>query len=251
MGVWSIPRGTLIGIALAFALTGCAHYVTPGAGANIGNLASADGDIAERMKREPAASFPVRLAVARIQASGYSTYNSQCYGAGQYCVVTTRDIETEQDFDRLSGLPMVAGVAPISRILLPDKLASIKDIRLAAASLKADMALVYSIDTRFTVESTDIGPLAVISLGFLPNKNARVTSTASAALFDVRTGFVYGATEATATESQRATMWSTEAAIDSSRMKAEADAFQQLLGEFESLWKGVVETHAQTSKTRG
>lgn len=235
----------LITAVLAFCITGCATYQTPGAGVNVGNLSKADGDIAEVMKREPAAPFPSRVAMARVQTAGYSSRNNQCYGRGAFCVVTTRDIETEQDVARLGRLPMVSGVAAMSRILLPETLNSIKDFRLAAANLKTDMLLVYSVDTRFNVESTDIGPLALISLGFLPNKKAVVSTTASAALFDVRTGFVYGVAEASATEQQRATVWSSEEAIDSSRLKTEAESFQKLLGEFEKLWKVVVEEHAR------
>jgi hypothetical protein len=106
------------------------------------------------------------------------------------------------------------------------------------------MLLVYSMDTGFNVENTDLGPLSLITLGFLPNKKARVTATASAAIFDVRTGFIFGVAEATATEQQRATFWSSSEAIDSARLAAEANAFQKLIGEVEKLWGGVVATHA-------
>ncbi|AXQ31789.1 hypothetical protein D0B54_18055 [Solimonas sp. K1W22B-7] len=231
--------------ALVLLLSACATYQTPGAGVNVGNLSRADTDIAEIMKREPASPFPARIAVARVQGTGYYSRGNQCYGKGSYCVVTTRDVETDQDFERLGRLPKISGLAAMSRILLSDQLNSTKDLRVAAATLKADLLLVYSLDTRFNVESTDIGPLGLISLGFLPNKKAQVSTTASAALFDVRTGYVYGVMEATAREQQRATVWSSEEAIDSSRLKTEATSFQQLLGEFEKLWKGVVETAAR------
>lgn len=237
-------RGSLqlvIGL-MALLLSACANYQTPGAGVNVSNLDKADADIAEIMKREPASPFPARIAVARAQAAGYFSRNSECYGRGNYCVVTTRGVEAEQDMARLARLPMIGSVATMSRILLPEQLNSVRDLRVAAATLKADMLLVFSLDTRFNVESTDIGPLALISLGFLPNKKAQVSTSASAALFDVRTGFVYGVVEATAREEQRATVWSSESAIDSARLKTEAASFQQLLGEFEKLWKGVVES---------
>lgn len=232
--------------SLLLMVTGCATYQTPGAGVNIGNLSRADSDIAELMKREPAAPFPARIAVVRVQTTGYYSRNNQCYGGGQFCVVTTRDIETEKDLERLSRLPMVGGVAFVNRMLLPSELKSIKDLRLAAATLKTDLLLVYSIDTRFNVESTEIGPLGLISLGFLPNKKAHVTTTASSALFDVRSGYVFGAVEATSTEQQRATYWSSNDAVESARLKTEAEAFQKMLGEFEKLWKGVVEQQAAT-----
>jgi hypothetical protein len=225
----------------ALLMSGCATYRTPGAGLSIGDLSRMDADITELMQREPAAQFPASLATARVQASGYYSRNNDCYGKGRYCVVTARDIETAQDMQRLMRMPEISAVAPLSRLLFPAQLDSIRDIRIAASNLKADIVLVYSVDTHFSVESTDIGPLALISLGFLPNKKAHVTTTASAALFDVRSGFVYGVAEATAAEQQRATVWSTQQSIDNSRLKTEAEAFHRLLGEIESLWSGIAQ----------
>ena len=232
-------------IAVALLTASCASYRTPGAGVNIGNLSASEGDIAELMSREPAASFPARLAIVRVEATGYYSYNSHCYGQGRYCVVTTRDIETDRDFATIASWPMISDIAAMSRLLLPPQLNTVKELRLAAASLKTDMLLVYSVDTRFTVESAEIGPLALISLGFLPNKKAHVTTTASSALFDVRSGFVYGSAEATASEQQRATVWSSTGAVERARLRTEVEAFQKLLGEVEKLWKGVVEHRPQ------
>jgi hypothetical protein len=207
------------------------------------DVEKADTDIGEIMKREPAAAFPARIAVARVEAPGYRTNGAQCFGKGRMCLVTAHEVESDQDFDRLANLEMVAGLAPLGRMLIPTEIRSVKDLRLGAASVKADMLLIYSIDTRFNVESADIGPLALISLGFLPNKKAHVTATASAVLYDVRTGFVYGVAESTATEQQRATAWSSGAAVDASRVRAERQAFQGLLGEYEKLWRGIVREH--------
>jgi len=226
-------------------LAGCATYRTPGAGVNLGEFSRGEADIAEVMKREPAASFPASIAIARVEAPGYTTRGASCFGKGHLCLVTAREVETDADFERLTALPQVAALAPMSRMLIPGELNTMKDLRLGAASLKADLLLVYSIDTRFNVESTDMGPLALVSLGFLPNKKARVNATASAALIDVRTGFVYGVAESTATEEQRSSVWSTESAIDNSRLKAERGAFQGLLGEYDKLWRGVVRDHAE------
>lgn len=228
-----------------FTMSGCATYQTPGKGVNVGNLAKTSADISELMAREPAAPFPAGLAVVRVEGSGYYSRSNTCYGGGQYCVVTTRDIETDQDFEKLTRLPLVAKVAMMNRLLLPTTFDTIKDLRLAAASLKTDILLIYSLDTRFKVENTDIGPLALISLGFLPNKNAHVTTTASAAFFDVRTGFIYGALESTATEEQRATFWSSEEAVENARLKTESAAFHKLVGELDGLWGGIIKEHLQ------
>lgn len=221
-------------------LGSCATYTTPGAGVNVGNLEAADEDIGELLTLEPASPFPARLALVRVQASGYYSFGNRCYGRGKFCVVTTRDVEDEEDLQRIADWPMIAELAVMNRLLLPPELESLKDLRRAAATLKTDLLLVYSLDTGFIIENTEIGPLSLISLGFLPNKNARVTSTASAALYDVRTGFLYGVAESTAREEQRATFWSSDDAVDNARLKTEAEAFQSLLGEVESLWNNVL-----------
>ena len=242
-------RKPLVLVLLIAALTGCATYTTPGAGVNVGDLSAADEDIAEIMRREPAAPFPARLSVARAQAPGYSSDTNSCYGTGRYCIVTSRDVETEDDFARIGNLPMVADIAPLNRILLPEQLNSVRELRIAAAKLKTDILLIYSFDTRFNVESADVGPFQLISLGFLPNKKAHVTTTASAALFDVRTGFVYGVAEHTATEQQRATFWSSYDAIEKARLKTESASFEGLLDQLEALWKQVVEAHAAPARS--
>jgi hypothetical protein len=232
--------GTLIAIFLA----GCATYQTPGAGVSMGDFSKADTEITEVMKREPTATFPARVAIARVEAPGYYTRGATCFGKGRMCLVTAHEIEMDGDFARIGSLPMVAGTATMGRMLVPGEINSIRDLRLGAASLKASLLLVYSIDTRFHVESTDIGPLALVSLGFLPNKKAHVTATASAALFDVQTGFVYGVAESTATEEQHATVWSSEDAVESSRLRAEREAFHDLITEYEKLWQGIIREHA-------
>src|ERR1043166_2528393 len=119
--------------------SGCSSYVTPGRGVSIGSLVKVDEDIAERMKREPRAEFPCRIGVVRVQDSGYRSYHCEGYGSGRYSVVTTRDIETDADWARLEKLSRVGGIAPLNRLVIPVNLQSDRDLRLAAASVKADM----------------------------------------------------------------------------------------------------------------
>ena len=221
-------------------IQGCSStYTTPAGGVNITSLT--DDDIAKLMKVKPASSFPARIAIARVQASGYVSRTNSGYGSGRYSVVTTRDIEDNSDFERLSKLKMVQGIAPLSRLLLPSKnLDSIKDLRLSAARLKTDLILIYSVDTAFHIEGTPLGPLSAITLGFLPNKKAFVTSTTSGALFDVRTGYVYGTSEATKREEQRTTIWNSRDAIDEARVTAEKASFKAFMLEFEKLWNKTI-----------
>ena len=244
--MWSAAK--VMALCWLAALAGCATYTTPGAGVNLENLTRADADIGELLKAEPAATFPARIAVVRVQASGYSSRTNQCYGHGQFCVVTTRDIEPDESYQMLAKLPQVVGMGLMNRLLLPSKFTSPRELRQSAAKLKADLLLVYSLDTGFRVENTDLGPLALITLGFLPTKNARVTATASAVMFDVRTGFVYGVAEASAVEEQRGTFWSSSEAVDSARQKAETAAFQKLVGEVGRFWDDVLKTHQPARK---
>lgn len=229
----------------AVVLSGCAgRYVTPARGISMDSLSKADLDIRERMTREPSAEFPARIATVRVQDNGYRSYRVEGYGHGEYSVVTTREVEEDKDFERLQKLPMVAAVAPLNRMVIPRELRSDRELRLAAASLKADLLLAYSFDTAYRIDGRDIGPLGLITLGFLPVNEAVVTSTASAALFDVRTGYVYGLAESTAREKQSASAWTTEDAADDARIRAERKAFDNLLDELEKVWKEVVEQHA-------
>ncbi len=238
----SLTSLLVLGVLL---LQGCATYTTPSAGVNISSIG--DADISDLFSVEPASPFPARVAVARVQASGYVSRTNQGFGSGRYSVVTTRDVEKEADFEKFAALEKVAAVAPLNRLLLPKHLSSIKDLRLASARLKADMVLVYSIDTSFDVQDTPLGPLTAITLGFLPNKKAFVSATTSAALIDVRTGYIYGVAEATKREQQRASTWNKRNAIDRARLAAESESFKSLMVELETLWKSVTNQYVSTA----
>jgi hypothetical protein len=221
----------------ALAGAGCASYQTPGGGASIAELTTPS--IADAMARKPAVSWPARLIVVRVQAGGYQSASNSGYGQGRYSVVTTRDIETEADFSRLAAFPRVAAVGALNRVLLPSNVSSAEDLRVAAAQLQGDIVLLYTIDTAFRTETRQVGPLQLVSLGFFPNKKAKVTSTSAAALIDTRTGFVYGVAEWTAHEEQRSDVWKNQAAIEKARARAERAAFTGMLDEVEKLWAGV------------
>ena len=223
---------------IAIFISGCATYTTPGGGVQLSDLA--ETDINELMSKKPAASFPANISIARIQAPGYQTYRLSSYGAGRYSVVTAREIESESDFQYLSQLPQVEGLAPLNKILLPTNLDSIKSLREASARLKTDILLIYTFDTTFHAGEQKFAPLNVISLGVLKNKKVTVTTTVSAAFFDVRTEYLYGLSEATAKESKHASVWSTSSTVDDLRITTEKSAFQKLLPEIEKTWSGII-----------
>lgn len=232
-------RRTIRVLALlsALAAQGCATYTTPGGAVSIPAITGAN--VAQALAREPAASFPAHVIVARVQAPGYWSNTNRGYGAGAYSVVTTRDIEEEGDFERLAALPGVSAVGAIGRVLLPSTMGTTEELRVAAAQLRGDILLLYTLDTAFRTDTQRLGPLQAIALGFFPNKKALVSSTCAVALIDVRTGFVYGVAEATATEEQRSNVWNTSAAIDRGRLLAERRAFVDALAQVERTWSDV------------
>ncbi len=240
-------RIILAAACLAF-LGACAtHYTTPAAGVSLAAISEKDEDIAEAFKREPAITFPARLAVARVASSGYRTLTNEGYGYGAFSVITVRDVESEDAIRELSSLPKIVAVAPLSRIMLPNNLRTTRDLRQSAAQLRADAILIYTLDTTFRTESTQIGPLQTIALGMFDTENAIVTSTCSFAIIDVRTGFIYGTGETTAMETKRSNMWGTSDAADKARMKAETRAFDDGIDEVAKLWTSIVLEHALAS----
>jgi hypothetical protein len=61
---------------------------------------------------------------------------------------------------------------------------------------------------------------------------------------DTRNGYVYGVDETTARSNQIASAWTSDDAVDDARLRTEGKAFDQLVGEFEKTWKGVVQQYA-------
>lgn len=169
-------------IVLVVLCSGCASYITPGGPARLDEIDRAD--IVAVAARQPAANFPASIAIARIQAEDYQSYTSEGVGVGNFRALTTQELVTERQFQHISELPSVRGVAPINRLLLTSPLKSVDDLRLAAAQVQADVLLIYTIDTTFRIEGRAYGPLSVISLGLIPNRDAHITSTASAMFKD-------------------------------------------------------------------
>src|SRR5262245_13763437 len=147
-----MDRGAKLAIVfIASLLNACAtKYVTPGAGANLTAITSPD--IAAAMKTEPAASFPARIAIVRVEGAGYRSYSATGYGRGQFSIVTARDVENEEDFAVISKMPQVAAIAFLNKLLLPSDVISTQNRRIAAATLKADILLMYSFDTAFWID---------------------------------------------------------------------------------------------------
>jgi hypothetical protein len=246
-------------LILCALLTGCAaSYAAPGRGAQMAlfgatqaeQAAGTDANIQKELDRKPLAAFPASVAVARVQAAGYSSRTAAGWGTGQYSVVTTRDIETDGDTERLGKLPMVRGVAPLNRLVLPQSLQTDYELRHAAAKMHADVLLIYTLDTTF-LDLDRTTPLSIVTLGAANTKRKRILCTASAALLDTRSGYCYGLAEATKDHEELQNAWKTRDEVDLRRREVESKAFTAMLGELERTWGMVVREHATTARGGG
>lgn len=224
--------------ALALLCSGCATYTTPGGAVNLGDIDRYD--IQREMERKPAAQFPASLAIARVQSPEYRSHSyAEATIGTRYSVVTTNELASDKQMQAMQAWPRVQGVAPLGRLLLPQKMDKLDDLRVAAARVQADILVVYTIDTSFRVKNRAYGPLTAISLGLIPDRDAMITSTASAVFTDVRTGFTYGVADATAKSTGLTNFWGSEDTIDRKRLETEQEAFDALLDAAGKTWVNI------------
>lgn len=234
-------------IVLVFFQSCATKYTTPGSSVKISELA--DEDISKLLSNKPTAQFPATIAIARIQSPRYTNWryqNAQYHSPnGNFSLVLTRNSVEEDAFEKLSELNGIKQASPFNRLLLPYNYKSIKDLRLAAAKMKAGLLLVYTFDTEFKVDTKNYGPQNVFTLGYLKNKEVKVITTASVAIFDVQTEYLYGLAEATSSDSKRSNAWKKQDEVDALRLKTEAEAFNKLTEEIESLWAEIISEYGK------
>jgi hypothetical protein len=223
-------------------LCGCVNYLTPGPAAPVGALARAhDGDLNNAV---PEAQFPARLAIVRIQAPGYRSFDVQSVGSGSFSVVYVHEVEKDSDLDGIHEWPQVNGVSQGTSLEFPATFHSLADLREAAANAQADVLFVYTFDTVFHIENRALQPQQVLGLGVLPGREAGVTSTAAGLFIDVRSGFIYGSAQSTSIQRTLMTKWTKPSDADDTRLKAETSAFSGMLGEARKSWDRIVARYA-------
>lgn len=223
-------------------LSGCATYIPPSGRADLAVLTSTS--MQESFSAKPATGFPVSIAAVRVQGPNYRNYNTEreggVYGQGRFTIITTKEVEENADLERIAKLPDIGGLVSISPMLLPRNTQSERELREAAARLKADMLLLYTFDTSFHKNDASTA-LNVITLGLSPSRRISVHVAASALLIDTRTGFIYGALEANEKRRLLTNTWESRDSADAARRSAEKAAFKSLVGELEKNWKQIVE----------
>ncbi|MCE2882513.1 MAG: hypothetical protein LW636_09170 [Planctomycetaceae bacterium] len=219
-------------------------YRTPAGPAPIGEMTHPA--IAEALRVEPESPMPAVVAYARVQARSYWSRSIQGVEIGGLSLVAASDLERGEDADSIGRWPNTSGVVRLSSILVPrpgrdDVTDSVMALRRGAASLRADVLVLYTLDTQFRIDDFSPGALGLISLGLAPTKTAVVHCTASMVFVDVRTGFVYGAAEASADDDQLANSWTDNDAVDQCRRRVERRAFEALLVESQKAWSSIAE----------
>lgn len=225
-------------IVTAMLLGGCASYRTPGAAVNIPSIA--EGDIETLLKNGPGSVFPARVAVVRVQAANYSPGSNSGYGSGRYSVLAPQREDAE--LMRMADLPQVSAVLTFNPMLLPPALNSVRDMRVIAAKLQADLLVIYTIDTSFLVENERVSPLGKITFGLLGDKNVQVRAATAGMLVDVRTGYIFGLINAHGqwVEKRDAFHITDRDEADRSRQQADQESLRQFVDDFARLWQSVL-----------
>lgn len=240
-------KDTLLGAGIllvlaAISMTGCdGSYVTPSTGAAMGifrGTLNESGTFRSNTTPQPMARFPVILAVARIQGAGY--YQN---GMG-YCVVNDPLSGTQGQQSSFANLPGISQVVPVNRLLVAGFQKSPDVLRQAAASLKAQMLYIYTLDTE--QDETDwSSALSLYTLGLSPTVKVKVTTSAMGMLIDTQTGYVYGILEAGADKEQTAAYMTRQNAWDQCRQVTEEQAFEAMMKQLPGMWNDVFNRYRQ------
>lgn len=188
--------------------------------------------------------FPAQIAVARVVPRSEHRGSHMCHAQSRYCLVASRDIESQEQYSRLVSLPGIAGMRMLTPLIVTGQIADMDDLRGAAGRIHADMLLVYTLHRQEDVSIGRSWPLDLASLGLLPSQQNNLVVTAAATLYDTRTGYVYGTLESAARADLRTSVWNA-GQVDVSRLAAlEREAFATLVERFEMLWGNVMHAYA-------
>jgi len=242
-------------------LTGCASHVVTPSGADMtqfGMKPLSDDDrrwqtedqIADVLDKAPLARFPSSIAVVRVQGAGsQSRSNGVSYGRGAYRVILTPTVERPEHLEKIGGLSMVNGAVRLNRLVLQSNLSSDKELRTAAARLHADLTLIYTINTEWTIDD-DPKPLDKITFGLSRFRNVTVTSTATALLLGTHNGYVYATAEVARDKKYKDNAWNNSEQIEAAQEVLEQQAFDGLVEDFAKAWPQVIQLYAPNLEAR-
>lgn len=224
-------------VLLTLALcSGCASYVTPGGPAP---LTSWPATPAAAVVPTPRA--PTVVALVRVQAADYSPASATVGAAGErYTVVDDPPADALDLGAQAAAWPLVSRIVALPSSSLASAHESVEALRLAAARGQADVLLAYTLDTRFGPATAPWAPRTPLPLGAPPPAGTRISTTASALLIDVRTGYRYGWVHADAGSAELGTAWDSPQALERRRGDTELTAVRALLAAAARHWSDIV-----------
>lgn len=226
---------------------GCASYATPGGPAPLSALNPGEASAAPAFP--PVVNHPVQVTLVRVQAADYAALSAERIGNGGFSVVVPAE-RAARPLKAVAQWPWVEKAEALKPALLPERLNTLDDLRLAAAKNLADLLVVYTVDTQFEIDGRALAPLADLSTGKAPDGSAAIRSGAVAVLIDVRSGYRYGQVEASARTDDLSGAWLTAGALDRKRMDTEQQAVDALLQAAGAMWRQAVPPTAPVAASR-
>jgi hypothetical protein len=249
----------IVQIITLLILCSCASYVTPGKSVNFNEIGSkanlmqdkqsnlgTDPILTKAAKVKPTLQLPANIVVARLQSRGYYNGNVRGVDIGKFSVVTTRDVEKDEDVEKIRKLKSINEIGAISPLLLSSDVSSDLILREAATKLNADLLFLYTFETTH-IRNNTFPLLSLITLGLAPTDRYSVNTSLSAVLIDVRTGFVYGTLNETEKYDGLTISWNTDSALESARKKTEGKAFGKLVEELSPMWDRIIDKYTKGS----
>lgn len=230
-------RFALILLPLLCAACSSAAYRTPGGPAPLADIGRSEAQLL--VAQPPSPRFPVKLSLVRVQAPSYQSFSAAGLGNGRYTVLPGAELPGAQPLAAVAGWPKVAEAAPLDIALLPPRLDSLEDLRLAAAKTQADVLMVYTLDTTFAKGGQPYAPRAALKLDPKLAPDLLVQSQATALFIDVRTGYQYAQVQARVQRGDLGSALSSGPALDDKRREAEQAALAELLQRAQQAWNGI------------
>lgn len=231
--------GTLFLFTLLAVSAGCTNYTTSRTAAQrTGGMRVIPAPFAAKGECHPTISFPATLAFAPI--ADIPSYSNGVAVGG-------REEEQGLDFREFEALPHTDSVTLLNSMLINAE--NFETYYEAAASLEADVVAFYQVRSGLVYHGTTIPLLGILTLGLFPNEYREGFATASLVFVDARTGFVYGAAEASDTSWRLANGWTFTRDDESVAFRARRNALRKLFDEIPEAWNAVVQKHGPNVPT--
>lgn len=243
IAVWSAPKGIHMRHATAvLAVIACSFMAACSGTSYVSARSSETGWRPESLpiptpsiagKAEPKAKFPPVIAISPMPGAPARNNNRYADNADS----NVRAEESRARLDSLEKLPGVERIVVLNSLTLnPSSQSSVYD---AAGAVNADMIVLYRVGSGTVREDTTIPGLGVLTLGLFPNETRKCYATASAIVLDARTGYLYGALEASSSAWRLANGWTNHREDETVAFEARSKALTELVKRFPPLWEHI------------